>query len=236
MLGFLVRFSWMSKARCVATIAATALLLSCGQEGGVHALSLKAFQVPVATSPVAHGQSARTRHATPAPIPTPPHSRHVEGGRLHVRVPPPQPAPSGVVVVSYEQWTSMFLRRINAPVCVNNLVSVVAWAEQEGTRAGWNPLATTLYLPGATQYNPVGVRNYATLEQGLDATVLTLQKGWTAHGYSEIVAALQHCADPMETAIAINASDWCRGCAGGNYVTGVVPRIIAAYNLIRSSD
>jgi hypothetical protein len=80
------------------------------------------------------------------------------------------------------------------------------------------------------------VRNYATLEQGLDATVLTLQKGWSAHGYADIVGALQRCADPTETAQAINASDWCHGCAGGTYVTGVVPRIIAAYNLTAGGE
>ena len=61
------------------------------------------------------------------------------------------------------------------------------------------------------------------------ATVATLQQGFTVHGYGPIVQDLRACADPMATAKTINASDWCRGCSGGEYVTGVVPRVIAAY-------
>jgi hypothetical protein len=33
------------------------------------------------------------------------------------------------------------------------------------------------------------------------------------------------------TAAAINASMWCHGCAGGAYVTGLLPRVAAAYDL-----
>jgi len=62
----------------------------------------------------------------------------------------------------------------------------------------------------------------------LQATVLTLQQGYASHGYDAIVQNLRACADPVRTAEAINASDWCRGCSGGAYVTGVVERVIAA--------
>ena len=34
---------------------------------------------------------------------------------------------------------------------------------------------------------------------------------------------LQASADPFVTADAINASDWCYGCAGGQYVLDLVP-------------
>jgi len=33
----------------------------------------------------------------------------------------------------------------------------------------------------------------------------------------------------MTSARAINASDWCRGCAGGTYVIGMIPKVEANY-------
>jgi hypothetical protein len=135
-----------------------------------------------------------------------------------------------VTSVTYPQWAALFLPRIGAPVCGNNLVAVVAWQAQEGTRAAWNPLATTMGMAGATQFNSVGVRNYLSLEQGLHATVLTLWRGRTAFGYGPVVQALQACAPPLITAQAIQASLWCRNCAGGRYLTALVPAVIADFN------
>jgi hypothetical protein len=74
------------------------------------------------------------------------------------------------------------------------------------------------------------VRNYISLGQGLDATRLTIRGGMSSHGYGRIVSSLGACGDPMATARAINASDWCRGCAGGTYVTGMVPKVEADYS------
>jgi hypothetical protein len=48
-------------------------------------------------------------------------------------------------------------------------------------------------------------------------------------GYGRIVSELSACADAMTTARAINASSWCRGCAGGTYVVGMVPKVLANY-------
>lgn len=132
--------------------------------------------------------------------------------------------------VTYPQWAAMFLPRIGAPVCGNNLVAVVAWQAQEGTRAAWNPLATTMGMAGATQFNGVGVKNYQSLEQGLQATVLTLWRGRSAFGYGPVLQALQACAPPLLTAQAIQASLWCRNCAGGRYLTALVPSVIDSFN------
>jgi hypothetical protein len=131
--------------------------------------------------------------------------------------------------MTYPQWAALFLQRIEAPVCGNNLISVVAWEQQEHTEAAWNPLATTYAMPGATRFNSIGVRNFRSLDQGLDATVLTLQRGWSIQGYGWIVYYLQNCADPQTSARAINASGWCAGCARGSYVTGLIPSVTAAY-------
>src|SRR5713226_10275786 len=81
-------------------------------------------------------------------------------------------------------------------------------------------------MPGSTWFNSVGVRNYRSMGQGIQATILTLRTG--SHGYGAILSGLAGCLDPMTTARAINASSWCRGCAGGNYVVDFVP-IIEAY-------
>jgi len=66
------------------------------------------------------------------------------------------------------------LRRIGAPVTPNNLRFLRAMQAGEGTLATWNPLATTRYLPGATSFNSVGVRNYRSRQQGIRGTAETL--------------------------------------------------------------
>ena len=110
---------------------------------------------------------------------------------------------------------------MNAGVTQNNLVVMVAWQSAEGTTATWNPLATTYSMPGATDFNSVGVKNYTSLQQGLQAIARTLEA--PGHGYEQIIAGLQASSDPTVTAGAINASDWCHGCSGGKYVIELVP-------------
>jgi hypothetical protein len=137
----------------------------------------------------------------------------------------------GVRSVTYGDWAKYFLTTLGAPACQNNLTAVVAWQVAEGTQAAWNPLATTYPMTGATSFNGVGVRNYVSLQQGLQASALTLRTGSQSYGYSWILYRLATCADPSVTAAAINASMWCRGCAGGSYVTGLIPRVEAQYDL-----
>jgi peptidoglycan hydrolase CwlO-like protein len=137
-------------------------------------------------------------------------------------------SPIGGEVVPYGQWARLFLQRIDAPTCRDNLVALVAWQAAEGTSASWNPLATTLAMPGSTTFNSAGVQNYASLAQGLDAIQATLDRGASTFGYGAILGSLAGCAPATTTASAINASSWCRGCAGGAYVTGLIP-VVEAY-------
>jgi peptidoglycan hydrolase CwlO-like protein len=132
--------------------------------------------------------------------------------------------------ITYGAWAGYFLRTMGASGCHSNMVAMVSWQVAEFTQAAWNPLATTYPMPGSTLYNGSGVRNYISLGQGLDATRLTIHDGMSSHGYGRIVSSLGACADPMTTARAINASDWCHGCAGGTYVTGMVPKVEADYS------
>jgi hypothetical protein len=131
--------------------------------------------------------------------------------------------------VSYGHWASRFLREMHVPRCSENKIVVVAWQVNEGTAAVWNPLATTYDMPDDTKYNSVGVRNYASLAQGTDASRLTIERGYTIYGYGEIVRRLDRCAPPMKTARAIKKSSWCPGCTGGRYVTGLIRQVKADY-------
>ncbi|MEO8476910.1 MAG: hypothetical protein ABI572_07640 [Actinomycetota bacterium] len=131
--------------------------------------------------------------------------------------------------VTYEAWASGFLNRLGAPRCDENLLIVVAWETSESTAAAFNPLATTHAMEGATDMNSVGVKNYVSLDQGLDASRDTLTGGAESYGYGSIVDSLRACAPAEATAAAINASAWCRGCTDGMYLTGLLPLVRDAY-------
>ena len=131
--------------------------------------------------------------------------------------------------VTYEAWANGFLDRLDAPRCDENLLIVVAWETSESTAAAFNPLATTHAMEDATDMNPVGVKNYVSLDQGLDASRDTLTGGAESFGYGAILDRLRACAPAASTAAAINASAWCRGCTGGMYLTGLLPLVRDAY-------
>lgn len=68
------------------------------------------------------------------------------------------------------------------------------WANIEGTKARYNPLATTLRQPGSTSFNSVGVQNYPTPEIGVAATADTLRN------YPAVLAVLRGKASPYGNA------------------------------------
>jgi len=131
--------------------------------------------------------------------------------------------------VSYGEWAHAFLRVMGAPTCHANLVVAIAWQAQEGTQAAWNPLATTHRMDGSTDFNGVGVQNFLSLEQGLQASRETIENGWDVYRYGAIIRSMRDCADPLDTAQAIADSSWCYGCTGGEYVIGIVPAVEASF-------
>ncbi|MEP6758581.1 MAG: hypothetical protein ABJB55_05250 [Actinomycetota bacterium] len=131
--------------------------------------------------------------------------------------------------VSYGEWAHAFLRVMGAPACHENLVVTIAWQAQEGTQAAWNPLATTHRMDGSTDFNSVGVQNYRSVGQGLQASRETIENGWDGYRYGAIIRSMRRCADPLDTARAIAASSWCNGCTGGQYVIGIVPAVEASF-------
>lgn len=128
----------------------------------------------------------------------------------------------------YGRWAEAFLPSIGAPAVRSNMVAMIAWQVAEGTLARWNPLATTWRMPGSTDFNGHRVQNYVSLEQGLDATQRTLNR--PRHRYEAILSSLRSGAVAMDTGWAINASDWCRGCAQGQYVVELIPIIERYYD------
>jgi len=127
--------------------------------------------------------------------------------------------------VRFERWAEHFLREMRVPRCRNNVVVMLAWQANENTEAVFNPLATTRNMPGSWDFNSVGVQNFLSLAQGLDASRLTIENGYEIYGYGAIVRRLDRCSKPLSTAKAIRDSRWCFGCSGGAYVTGIVPSV-----------
>jgi len=85
------------------------------------------------------------------------------------------------------------LHQLRAPVTPANQLALEAWHACEGGAAAYNPLNTTLWQPGCSNYNSFGphgayhVRNYPDAATGIRATVLTMENGH----YPHIVAGLR---------------------------------------------
>lgn len=100
----------------------------------------------------------------------------------------------------------------------HNLWALVAWMAAEGgsgdnppPQARWNPLNTTWRLPGSTDFNWVGVQNYPTETDGLDATLRTLRQ---TEPELRFVAIHNHLAAGMparDTLLCVERSAWGTG-------------------------
>lgn len=115
-----------------------------------------------------------------------------------------------------DKFYKTILIRIGAPVTKNNLSYLWGWRQAEGGHAAFNPFNTTQKAPGAGNYNSVGVKNYVSEDQGIEATVKTLLNG----RYNQIIEALRSDSDPMETAEALVASPWGTGELAKKVISG----------------
>ncbi len=107
-------------------------------------------------------------------------------------------------------WARDFLTTLGMPITSENVRAVSAWEQAEGTKASFNPLATTQSgFTGETRFNSVGVKNYATYQDGIDANVHALTNG----RYANILAALRAGDNATAVAQAIKDSPW--GTGGG---------------------
>jgi hypothetical protein len=115
--------------------------------------------------------------------------------------------PAGAPATDREQWAHDFLTRLGMPVTSENVRAVVAWEKAEGTRAQYNPLATTQGMPGATRFNSVGVKNYLSYDDGIAANIKAITNG----RYENVLAALRAGNSAEAVAQAIAASPWGTG-------------------------
>jgi hypothetical protein len=106
------------------------------------------------------------------------------------------------------QWAKDFLAKLNMPVTAENVRAITAWEQAEGTKASYNPLATTQGgFAGETTFNSVGVKNFADYQDGLDANVKVITNGL----YGNILSALQQGNDANAVAQAVANSPWGTG-------------------------
>jgi hypothetical protein len=127
-----------------------------------------------------------------------------------------------------QQWAATFLTDIGAPVTSENIKFMNAWALQEGGGGKNNPLNTT--QPGyggtnavwASKANTAGVKDYPTVDAGIQATVKTITNG----KYNDILAGLKSGTSALATAQgARSLNTWGTGQAavvkklGGNLPT-----------------
>jgi len=102
-------------------------------------------------------------------------------------------------------WARDFLTKVGMPITSENVKAITAWEQAEGTAAHFNPLATTQSgFNGETRFNSVGVKNYATYQDGIDANADALTNG----RYGNILAALRAGNDATAVAQAIADSPW----------------------------
>lgn len=102
------------------------------------------------------------------------------------------------------RYISDLLHGIGAPNTLADRRALLAWQRAEGGSARYNPFNTTQGASGASAYNSVGVRNYTSYQQGLQATIQTLKNGH----YGGVLQALRQGRNPYSVAQAVGNSPW----------------------------
>ena len=114
---------------------------------------------------------------------------------------------------SREDFARALLPMVGARVTKRTLWALVSWMQAEGLGGRFNPLNTTEDMPGATNFNSVGVKNYVSFEQGVAATAKTLNYGADRglYGYKPIRRRLRKNAWASATLAAVEVSKWGTG-------------------------
>jgi hypothetical protein len=109
---------------------------------------------------------------------------------------------------SDDDFYKSILKCLGAEPTKSNMLFMYAWRQAEGGKAKNNPFNTTLKIPGATNYNSVGVKNYSTPEEGIDATCKTLKNGRNKYGYDKIIDGLKNDVGLSKLSDAVVNSKW----------------------------
>jgi hypothetical protein len=89
-----------------------------------------------------------------------------------------------------DEFYKKILSCLGAEPTKGNMSFFYAWRQAEGGSAANNPFNTTKKMPGATTYknNTHGVKNYKSVEHGIEATCKTLKLNY----YTDIVNGLKN--------------------------------------------
>lgn len=111
------------------------------------------------------------------------------------------------------QFARALLPKVGAEVTARNMRALMAWMQAEGDAGRFNPLNTTQDKPGATDFNSVGVKNYRSFVDGVNATAETLNYGADRglYGYHGIRSCLRRNAPAWRTLGAVESSAWGTG-------------------------
>jgi hypothetical protein len=130
--------------------------------------------------------------------------------------------------MTWTDWAAGVLSGIGAPGTAVNLDSLWAWSGKESgiDRMRWNnPLNTTQPWAGAQNMNSVGVKRYATVQDGISATVTTLLNGF----YPGIVGHLRQSVPRSSwTDVCGELGIWGTGCGWLNGLYGSAPGSIVS--------
>ena len=116
-------------------------------------------------------------------------------------------------------WRVRLLSVIRGKVNRANLQLLAAWARAEGGTARWNPLNTTLTVPGSWPYNSVGVQNFRRPVDGISATAMTLADGY----YPGILGDMQAGRKSAHQIVIDHAAEFDKWGTGATHVLAQLP-------------
>lgn len=93
-----------------------------------------------------------------------------------------------LTTTSDDKFYESVLSCLGAKPTKGNMSFFYAWRQSESGKAKFNPFNTTMKMPGSTNYNSVGVKNYMSIEDGIRATCKTLKLNY----YRDIVEGLKN--------------------------------------------
>jgi len=117
-----------------------------------------------------------------------------------------------------KNFYAKLLENLGAPISDENMKFMYAWRQAEGKGGIYNPFNTTWNLPNSTTMNSAGVRNYASLEDGMVATIKTLKNS----RYDCIVNGLKNDIGASNIATCESLKTWGTG--------DLVAKVVNSYN------
>jgi len=123
-------------------------------------------------------------------------------------------------IESSEPETMAFLSDILKGIGIPNpnssqLKFMRIWKQVEANQAAWNPLGTTQVMNGGESAynlnNGIPVKNYTSRQQGLRATILTINNSNPTYGYAKIISsikAIRTDTDINKAMDAVDKSSW----------------------------